>query len=177
MGFLPRADVPALASGPSLSASACRSRNWLNWELGSSPASVWDGSAFPEMPPAPGAPAARWELQPSSPAWLELLVPPALPPSVSPPLPWSGSSWLLQLSLEPALGCQEQPLVHWAQQLLVLIKNGETQQLSGCDSPCCCWGQGRGGAGQPGERLDPQFLPGFHRIWQKMDMFQREGAP
>lgn len=34
--------------------------------------------------------------------------------------------------------CQEQPLVRWAQQLLALIKKGETRQLSGCDSQFCC---------------------------------------
>lgn len=33
--------------------------------------------------------------------------------------------------------CQEQPLEHRAQQLLVLIKTRETQKLPGCDSPCC----------------------------------------
>lgn len=33
--------------------------------------------------------------------------------------------------------CQERPLVHWAQQLLALIKEGETRQLSACDSQFC----------------------------------------
>lgn len=33
--------------------------------------------------------------------------------------------------------CQEQPLVHWAQQLVTLIKKGKTQPLSGCDRQFC----------------------------------------
>ena len=28
--------------------------------------------------------------------------------------------------------------MHWPQQLLALIKKGETQQLSACDSQLCC---------------------------------------
>lgn len=158
-GLLPRADVPALASAPSLSASACRSSAELV-KLGAGLLSCcihWEGSALPEMPWAlrtTSSLAGSLGSSPSSPALSGAAGAPCSPPSVSDSQPWSGSSWLLQPSVEAALG-QEQPLVLWAQQLLVLIKNGETQQLAGCDSPCCCWGQGRGGAGQPGGRLDP----------------------
>lgn len=61
---------------------------------------------------------------------------------------WSDSSWLWHLSREKILGfmaqykCQKQPLVDWAQQLLALIKKGETQQLSACDSQICCLSPG-----------------------------------
>ena len=69
---------------------------------------------------------------------------PTSPRLITHPQLWSDSSWLQHLSREKILGlmaqykCQKQPLVDWAQQLLALIKKGETQQLSVCDSKICC---------------------------------------
>lgn len=94
-GLLPRADVPALASAPSLSASACRSSAELV-KLGAGLLSCcihWEGSAFPEMPWAlrttsslAGSLGSSLPPQPC----LELPVPPVLPRAFLTPSPGLG---------------------------------------------------------------------------------------
>lgn len=91
-GLLPRADVPALASAPSLSASACRSSVELV-KLGAGLLSCcihWEGSAFPEMPWALRTTSSLAGSLGSSPPpqpCLELPVPPVLPRAFLTPSP------------------------------------------------------------------------------------------